>query len=325
MKLADFGLSKQTESKCYVTGLKGTLPWMAPELFQANHEEDEIEIPQKSDVFSCGCVFFVYLTRENGGIHPFGDIIDHLQIYANIQKGDSINIHSKFNNSLMLKQHFLTERISFLGEHVNHPKETELIQKMIERDPIKRVTSEYVKNQAKDMLLKGNSAIQISFSNQDETAFPPENQTADYRKPGAKSIYEIYLENRDLMETSRCDFDSLSTLFFSVHGNDQQLATQQRSYPTPEKLPRYNQRYNLRCNSNRIANNNNNSKSPDYHPKLNSASETHTEVTVNANKRRESEWKLNYFDSQKRSCDSNNNRRTPKKKLFAIKQCKVLN
>jgi serine/threonine protein kinase len=106
IKLSDFGLSKQTEGKCYVTGLKGTLPWKAPEQFQANHEDIEIEIAQKCDVFSCGCVFFVFLTRENGGIHPFGDIVDHLQIYANIQEGNAINLHSKSNQKFMLKTPF---------------------------------------------------------------------------------------------------------------------------------------------------------------------------------------------------------------------------
>jgi serine/threonine protein kinase len=101
IKLSDFGLKGQTEDKCYITGLKGTLLWKAPEQFQANHEDIEIEIAQKCDVFSCGCVFFVFLTRENSGIHPFGDIADHLQIYANIQEGNAINIHSKFNNSFI--------------------------------------------------------------------------------------------------------------------------------------------------------------------------------------------------------------------------------
>lgn len=106
MKLADFGFVKKTEGKCYVTGPKGVILWKAPELFQANHEDVEIEIAQKSDVFSFGCVSFVYLTRENGGIHPFGDFVDHLQIYANIQEGNAINLHSKLNNSFMSKQHF---------------------------------------------------------------------------------------------------------------------------------------------------------------------------------------------------------------------------
>lgn len=105
IKLSEFGLKRHTKDECYITGMKGTLLWMAPEQFQGNREEIEIEITQKSDVFSCGCVFFVFLTRENGGIHPFGDTIDHLQIYANIQEGISINIHSKFISSLMPKHH----------------------------------------------------------------------------------------------------------------------------------------------------------------------------------------------------------------------------
>jgi serine/threonine protein kinase len=101
IKLSEFGLKRRTKYKCYITGLKGALLWMAPE---AIHEETDIEIAQKSDVFSCGCVFFVFLMRENDGMHPFGNITDHLQIYANIQDGNSINIHSKFSKRFMSKQ-----------------------------------------------------------------------------------------------------------------------------------------------------------------------------------------------------------------------------
>ncbi|XP_046633952.1 serine/threonine-protein kinase/endoribonuclease IRE1-like isoform X2 [Daphnia pulicaria] len=135
MKLADFGLSQKIESKCYVTGPKGVLLWKAPEQFQADREDIEIEIAQKSDVFSCGCVFFVFLMRKNDGMHPFGDLVDHLQIYANIQKGNSININKAKDN---------------------HPLEGELIQKMIQRDPIKRKTSKDVKYEIEVMLPKLN-------------------------------------------------------------------------------------------------------------------------------------------------------------------------
>lgn len=72
--------------------------------------------------------------------------------------------------------------------------------------------------------------------------------------------------------------------------------------------PAKQQRYDLRdLTSSGISNDRRN---PDYHPWLNSASKTHTipEVTVNVVRERgESGWKLNDFDSQQCSCDSNNN------------------
>ena len=97
MKLSEFGLRKPREEKCYISGLKGTLLWMAPECLPSKRDETNTKRNPESDVFSCGCVYFVFLTRENGRIHPFGDIIDHLQIHVNIREGKPINIHSMFN------------------------------------------------------------------------------------------------------------------------------------------------------------------------------------------------------------------------------------
>jgi serine/threonine protein kinase len=75
-----------------MSGMKGTLFWMAPELYDIN-----TRATPKCDVFPCGCVFFVFLTRENGGIHPFGDVKelkDHLKVQNNIRDGKPINIDS---------------------------------------------------------------------------------------------------------------------------------------------------------------------------------------------------------------------------------------
>lgn len=92
MKLSDFGLSKQisTRGTCSMSGIKGTLLWMAPEFFENNGKGNP-----KCDIFPCGCVFFVFLTRENGGIHPFGDTKDPLKIQLNIRDGKPVNIDSK--------------------------------------------------------------------------------------------------------------------------------------------------------------------------------------------------------------------------------------
>jgi len=94
MKLSDFGLSKQisTRGTCSVSGIKGTLLWMAPEFFENNEKATP-----KCDVFPCGCVFFVFLTREKGGIHPFGDKKDHIKIQYNIREGKSINFVGRYN------------------------------------------------------------------------------------------------------------------------------------------------------------------------------------------------------------------------------------
>jgi serine/threonine protein kinase len=89
LKLSDFGLSKRISIRdtCSLSGFKGTLLWMASELQGKNDKATP-----KCDVFPCGCVFFVFLTRENGGIHPFGDIKDHLEVQLNIRSGKPINI-----------------------------------------------------------------------------------------------------------------------------------------------------------------------------------------------------------------------------------------
>jgi serine/threonine protein kinase len=95
VKLSDFGLSKQVNDRgtCSLSGLKGTLIWMAPE-FRGNIEDARVS--SKSDVFPCGCVFFVFLQRNNvkGGIHPFGDRKNHTEIQFNILRDNPVNIKS---------------------------------------------------------------------------------------------------------------------------------------------------------------------------------------------------------------------------------------
>ncbi len=100
MKLSDFGLSKHisTGSTYCFSGLKGTLLWMAPELRSKN--ESARVLAQMSDIFPCGCVFFVFLTREKGGIHPFGDTEDHIKIQNNIRKGNLTNFHGRYYNRI---------------------------------------------------------------------------------------------------------------------------------------------------------------------------------------------------------------------------------
>ena len=95
MKLSDFGLSKQISQRdtCSMSGTRGTRLWMAPEFYDNNEHK---KATPKCDVFPCGCVFFVFLTREIGGIHPFGDTKDPIQIPINIRGGNPVNIGSTF-------------------------------------------------------------------------------------------------------------------------------------------------------------------------------------------------------------------------------------
>ncbi|KAI9561450.1 hypothetical protein GHT06_012407 [Daphnia sinensis] len=122
MKLSDFGLSKQisTRDTCSMSGIKGTLLWMAPEL-RGNNEPNKAT--PKCDVFPCGCVFFVFLTRENGGIHPFGVTNDHLIIQINIREGKPVNMDE------LKPDHFAAA----------------VIRQMLESDPLIRTSMEEVK------------------------------------------------------------------------------------------------------------------------------------------------------------------------------------
>ncbi|XP_046460943.1 CBL-interacting protein kinase 26-like isoform X3 [Daphnia pulex] len=127
MKLSDFGLSKQisTRDTCSMSGTRGTRLWMAPEFYDNNEKATP-----KCDVFPCGCVFFVFLTRENGGIHPFGDTKDPLQVPLNIREGKPVNIE-KLNSD-----HFA---FSF-------------VTNMIERDPVKRISLQEIKNKLRSII-----------------------------------------------------------------------------------------------------------------------------------------------------------------------------
>lgn len=95
IKISDFGLSKQinTQGICSMSGLKGTALWMAPELLSENTVS---KATPNSDIFPCGCVFFVFLTceNENGAFHPFGDMLNnHIDLQVNIRDGNPVNFN----------------------------------------------------------------------------------------------------------------------------------------------------------------------------------------------------------------------------------------
>jgi serine/threonine protein kinase len=95
IKLSDFGSSKEinTQGTFSLSGLKGTRLWMAPELLLENNTKEN-KITKESDIFPCGVVFFVFLNRENGWIHPFGDTKDHYMIEGNIRTGQRTSFKS---------------------------------------------------------------------------------------------------------------------------------------------------------------------------------------------------------------------------------------
>ena len=95
MKLSDFGFIGNTkmdaQSVNSVTGIRGTLNWIAPELYHESGEHQTIELKEEtkeSDIFATGLVFFVFLAK---GIHPFGDMTNPLEIASNIRKNKRIN------------------------------------------------------------------------------------------------------------------------------------------------------------------------------------------------------------------------------------------
>ena len=91
LKISDFGLSKSiTVSGSFsMSGMKGSINFMAPEII--NFDDRENRRPpatSASDVFSMGCVFYVFLTE---GTHPFGE---GFTIPVNI-KANAFNLTNK--------------------------------------------------------------------------------------------------------------------------------------------------------------------------------------------------------------------------------------
>lgn len=94
IKISDFGLCKiMSQSNLFsISGMKGTLIWMAPEMLNMMENFDNSRRASvKIDVFSAGCVFFVFLTR---GIHPFGD--NSFEAQKNILQRQPVNFKRTF-------------------------------------------------------------------------------------------------------------------------------------------------------------------------------------------------------------------------------------
>ena len=100
IKISDFGSSKKISTKgtCSISTMKGTLLWMPPEL---NGDETKIQMKgtKMSDIFSSGLVLFMFLTRHQGGIHPFGDKSKQVEVQYNIMNNKLINVEGKYYNN----------------------------------------------------------------------------------------------------------------------------------------------------------------------------------------------------------------------------------
>ena len=140
LKLSDFGLCMATRNGfCVLSGsVRGTLSWMAPEVFPEGSNINSV-VSTQADVFSCGCVFLVFLSREKGGIHPFGDRNKPQNTQLNIREGYQANIEGKFMlfKWYQLLQLSLPEITLFISELKSLPN-AHFILSMIEKNPINR-------------------------------------------------------------------------------------------------------------------------------------------------------------------------------------------
>lgn len=91
LKWADFGLTKETDdfSTYEMSGVKGTIYWMAPEILAHFNGLVPNCFTTLTDVFSTGCLFFKILT----GVHPFGN-----NIFTDIPQNIQLNNPNNFSN-----------------------------------------------------------------------------------------------------------------------------------------------------------------------------------------------------------------------------------
>jgi serine/threonine protein kinase len=131
LKISDFGLSKSISASgsFSMSGMKGSINFMAPAILNfGDHENRRPRATSASDVFSLGCVFYVFLTE---GTHPFGEGFfrsTSRQRYLICQV--SCLLPAMKNTCLKVNMTELQESASMLG----------LVTKMIENDAVNRPT-----------------------------------------------------------------------------------------------------------------------------------------------------------------------------------------
>ncbi len=73
-----------------MSGERGTLYWMAPEILDYINHRIPSTFTASTDVFSAGCLFFYFLT----GFHPFGKNI-FTDVPQNILLNNAVNFNDK--------------------------------------------------------------------------------------------------------------------------------------------------------------------------------------------------------------------------------------
>ncbi|KAI9553231.1 hypothetical protein GHT06_021127 [Daphnia sinensis] len=127
LKWADFGLSKSLNERgtCTMSRIGGTRNWIAPELLEPTLDGRECRGDIKSDVFALGLVFGCILLD---GEHLYGSKEKKEEIFKNIKEGKPVNMQE-------------------INIFLRHLYENDLLQKMLEKEPINRMTSTEVVKQ----------------------------------------------------------------------------------------------------------------------------------------------------------------------------------
>jgi len=194
VKLADFGLAKQLESKIQETGrdflkasLSGTPAYCAPE--RLNNEVESKAV----DMWSVGCIVYFLLF----GVPPF---------YSSKEDEDE-NEDEIFDSVLEGNVKFLERPIS--------DNARDFILKLLDRDPTKRYTAEqalkhpFIKHQNASSETEGN--LSPSSSSNCSSSSPSSNVNAEDRtllKQSINRIIEVKTEQDELSEGEEDDDDS---------------------------------------------------------------------------------------------------------------------
>ena len=114
LKLVDFGLATQCDVPEYLFKRCGTPGYVAPEIINAPSNEN-IHYTSKCDVFSAGIILYILLTGKS----PF----------------DGKSFQEILNQNKLCKIDFKNPKLK------KHPRVVELLQKMLEVNPIKRLSA----------------------------------------------------------------------------------------------------------------------------------------------------------------------------------------
>ena len=118
LKIADFGLSRNVDSKCTTvfSTVAGTRGWIAPDVLKSKKHVLPISFAQASDVFSCGILLHYILSGQK---HPFNPTD-----YAN---------KSELQVSHEIEENIMNDKMDGWGSSLC-PEATNLVKKMLENN-----------------------------------------------------------------------------------------------------------------------------------------------------------------------------------------------